>query len=203
MEAGGRHPANDRIIPTRAATFAAVPSTWTGRTPLELHVGLIKALPAGDYKVSRLLRRAGGREIFRELDLQVISAPNVELLIRRIDSMTTIAHRVAESAGMLLIGDGVLALLRPREHCLLWRGGPDGWRRTAAWFAAHPQVTRTLAAAELCTGLWLARRQQPDAAARTSSSAGDARIGRGGDCEPADTLVTVITVPEHDLPPLR
>jgi len=69
--------------------------------------------------------------------------------------------RVIESLGMLMIGDGVLGTLRPAEHCLMWRGGAEWWRKTMDWFAAHPDLTRAAAIAELGAGLWLALRSQP------------------------------------------
>ena len=75
--------------------------------------------------------------------------------------MNSTNRRLSESAGMLMIGDGVLGLVYPREHCLLWRGGPQWWRGAIDWFAAHPQVTRAFAATEVAAGLWLARRQEP------------------------------------------
>ena len=69
-------------------------------------------------------------------------------------------RRLSESAGMLMIGDAVLGLLYPRQHCLLWRGGPQWWREAIDWFAAHPHATRAFAASELLAGLWLARLQE-------------------------------------------
>jgi hypothetical protein len=48
----------------------------------------------------------------------------------------------------------------PRAHCLLWRGGPAWWRGAIDWFAAHPEVTRACAVAEVAAGLWLARREE-------------------------------------------
>ena len=74
--------------------------------------------------------------------------------------MDRASRRLTESAGMLMIGDGVLGLLSPRQHCLLWRGGPQWWREGIDWFALHPRVTRAVAAAELLAGLWLARVQE-------------------------------------------
>jgi hypothetical protein len=74
--------------------------------------------------------------------------------------MDTTTRRLSESAGMLMIGDGVLGMMHPRDHCLLWRGGPDWWRSTIDWFAQHPRATRGVAAAEIVAGMWLARRQE-------------------------------------------
>jgi hypothetical protein len=59
---------------------------------------------------------------------------------------------------MLMIGDGVLGILRPVEHCLIWRGGPDWWRDMIEWFAAHPEITRAAAVAELIAGVGISRR---------------------------------------------
>jgi hypothetical protein len=64
--------------------------------------------------------------------------------------------RVLESAGMLMIGDGVLGAIRPAQHCRIWRMGPRWWRDTIDWFVAHPGLTRAVAVAELNAGLALA-----------------------------------------------
>lgn len=85
-------------------------------------------------------------------------------------------NRWMECAGMLMIGDGVVAFVRPTEHCLMWRSGPQWWRRTIEWFAAHPDVTRSVAAAELAGGLWLALQQEPEAAPDTVASIEPARV---------------------------
>jgi hypothetical protein len=71
--------------------------------------------------------------------------------------MNATGRRVAETAGMLMIGDGVLGALRPAEHCLLWRGGPQWWRNTIDWFARHPAMTRAAAVAEVAAGVWCAQ----------------------------------------------
>ena len=76
--------------------------------------------------------------------------------------MERTTKRLGESAGMLMIGDGVLGVIHPREHCLLWRGGPGWWRSTIDWFTMHPGTTRSFAAVEIAAGLWLARRQEPN-----------------------------------------
>ncbi len=68
-------------------------------------------------------------------------------------------RNVVELIAMLVIGDGVIALVAPRRHSLLWRFGPEGYRRAMEAFAERPALVRALAAAEICAGLWLALRQ--------------------------------------------
>jgi hypothetical protein len=85
-------------------------------------------------------------------------------------------NRWVESVGMLMIGDAVLALVRPTEHCLMWSGGPRWWRETVDWFADHPDVTRGVAAAELGAGLWLALQQHPEVTSDTVAEIEPARV---------------------------
>jgi hypothetical protein len=66
---------------------------------------------------------------------------------------------VKEVIAMLMIGDGTLALVAPRRHMLLWRFGPESYKRLAEAFARRPALTRLLAAVEVAGGLWLALRQ--------------------------------------------
>jgi hypothetical protein len=84
--------------------------------------------------------------------------------------MTTAAtsSRGAAAAGMLMIGDGILGLLGPSRHCLIWRGGPRWWTESVDWFARHPDVVRAAAAAEIASGIWLAFRGQATLAAPPS-----------------------------------
>ncbi|MEW6638616.1 MAG: hypothetical protein AB1425_17580 [Actinomycetota bacterium] len=70
--------------------------------------------------------------------------------------------RFTELIAMLAIGDGVIALVAPRRHSLLWRFGPEGYRRAMEAFAERPALTRVLAAVEVAGGLWLALRQYED-----------------------------------------
>jgi hypothetical protein len=102
--------------------------------------------------------------------------------------MDVTSRRLSESAGMLMIGDGVLGMIYPREHCLLWRGGPSWWRSTIDWFSAHPNAARGFAAAEIAAGLWLARQQEPHPSDRDVDPRG---LGRCAD--------TLSVVEERDL----
>jgi hypothetical protein len=65
-------------------------------------------------------------------------------------------RRIAESIGMLMIGEGALALARPQDHCRLWRGTNEWWSGVVGWFVEHPTVVRAFAALEIAAGFWLA-----------------------------------------------
>ena len=62
---------------------------------------------------------------------------------------------------MLLIGDGLLSVLQPRRHCLLWEVGPEPCRQAIDEFATRPPLARVAGAVEMMAGFWLASRQEP------------------------------------------
>ena len=64
-------------------------------------------------------------------------------------------QNVLETLGLFLTWNGAMGTLLPGDHCLAWRRGPDWWRHIIDWFVARPDVTRSLAIAELAGGLWL------------------------------------------------
>lgn len=59
---------------------------------------------------------------------------------------------------IMMIGDGVLSMVRPREHVGLWRRGPGPWRNLVEYFEHRPTLTATLGAVSVMAGLWLAFR---------------------------------------------
>lgn len=61
---------------------------------------------------------------------------------------------------MLLIGDGLLSVLRPRRHCLLWEVGPRSCRRAIDEFVEHPTLARGAGALEIGLGVLLAMHQE-------------------------------------------
>jgi hypothetical protein len=71
----------------------------------------------------------------------------------------TWARRMKETLAILIIGDGAIALVSPREHSLLWEVGPEGVRKLARFSAENPAYMRLLGAAQIAFGLWLALRQ--------------------------------------------
>ena len=72
------------------------------------------------------------------------------------------SRRIKELAAIAIIGDGVVGLVAPRRHSLLWKVGPQGYQEVLRWFAERPSLVRFLAAAELGLGLMLALRQYPE-----------------------------------------
>ena len=69
------------------------------------------------------------------------------------------SRRIKELAAIAVIGDGVVGLVAPRRHSLLWKFGPEGYQEVIGWIAGRPGVVRLLAAGEVGAGLWLALRQ--------------------------------------------
>jgi hypothetical protein len=70
--------------------------------------------------------------------------------------------RFLELAGLILIGDGLMGLLRPRRHSLLWHVGPQLAKAVTEELADHPQTARAIYAAELALGIVVASSQLSD-----------------------------------------
>jgi hypothetical protein len=77
--------------------------------------------------------------------------------------MSIIGRRTAETIALAAIGDGVMALIKPREHVALWSTGPAWWRRMVEPFERSPGLTRAMGAAGIAFGLWLAMRAEGEA----------------------------------------
>jgi hypothetical protein len=65
-------------------------------------------------------------------------------------------NRLLELAGLILIGDGLMGLLRPRRHSLLWHIGPQLAKAVTEELADHPNTARSIYAAELALGIAVA-----------------------------------------------
>lgn len=85
------------------------------------------------------------------------------------------AARLKELLALAMIGEGVVAMLYPRQHALLWRVGPRPLRGLVGWFADRPRLTRAMATAEVGAGLWLATSQLAPAALPGGSEGGGRR----------------------------
>lgn len=57
---------------------------------------------------------------------------------------------------MMLIGDGVLAMLRPHRDAQAWRMGPQPWQALMEYLSDHPDMLRAIGAAEAAVGLMIA-----------------------------------------------
>ncbi|CAN5536039.1 MAG: hypothetical protein M3494_01125 [Actinomycetota bacterium] len=66
-------------------------------------------------------------------------------------------RRFWETFAIITIGDGVIEVLAPREHSLLWRVGPG--KGVARFFAENPNYMRLLGLSQIAFGVWLATRQ--------------------------------------------
>jgi hypothetical protein len=71
----------------------------------------------------------------------------------------TWARRIKETFAIVTIGDGLIELITPREHFLLWEVGPKSVRKLARYLANKPNYMRLVGAAQIAFGLWLALRQ--------------------------------------------
>jgi hypothetical protein len=73
-----------------------------------------------------------------------------------------LARRLKETFAILTVGDGIIEVIFPTEHSLLWEFGPARVRRVARFCAENPNLMRLLGAAQLAFGIWLAQRQYRD-----------------------------------------
>ena len=69
------------------------------------------------------------------------------------------ARRLKETFAILTIGDGIIEVIFPTEHSLLWEFGPASVRKGARFFAENPNLMRLLGAAQVAFGVWLVQRQ--------------------------------------------
>jgi len=63
--------------------------------------------------------------------------------------------RARHIAAMMMISDGVAAMISPRRLALAWVGGPRWWSKSMVWLAKHPTATRVIGAAEAAAGVAL------------------------------------------------
>jgi hypothetical protein len=62
----------------------------------------------------------------------------------------------ARLAAMLLIGDGIYAMVRPQQEGDPWWMGPKTWKRLVGHAAAHPNWMRGIGATQAALSLaWL------------------------------------------------
>ena len=74
-------------------------------------------------------------------------------------------NRLKEVVAITSIGDGMVALIAPRNHMELWLLGPRRLRKLTLWFSENPLYTRLVAIVQVGFGMWLALRQYQEEAA--------------------------------------
>jgi hypothetical protein len=73
-----------------------------------------------------------------------------------------IVRRLVQLGALFLIGDGVMGLLKPRWHSLLWHFGPELARAATEELAEHPNTARGIYFAEAAIGIAVASLQTPE-----------------------------------------
>ncbi len=67
--------------------------------------------------------------------------------------------RVEHFAAMVLIGDGVMALVHPSRDAHAWKKGPRAWRHLMDELAKQPALTMAIGATQVAAGVWWALSQ--------------------------------------------
>lgn len=68
--------------------------------------------------------------------------------------------RAKHFAAMVLIGDGMMALVHPQRDAKAWKTGPKFWRNLMGELAERPNLTRAIGAAQIVGGIWWALHQE-------------------------------------------
>ncbi len=63
-------------------------------------------------------------------------------------------------AAMALIGDGVMAVVRPQHDAMAWKTGPAPWKRLMHQLHERPALTRMIGVAQIVGGIWWALQQE-------------------------------------------
>ncbi len=71
-------------------------------------------------------------------------------------------RRLIQVGALFLIGDGVMGLIKPRWHSLLWHSGPQLVKAVTEELAEHPKTARAIYFAEAALGIALASLQTPE-----------------------------------------
>ena len=69
--------------------------------------------------------------------------------------------RLQELMALMMIGDGVLAAARPREHCLIWLRGPETGSTWSSGSRTGRNSHARLVSRRSAFGLWWAFQQRP------------------------------------------
>ncbi len=65
-------------------------------------------------------------------------------------------NRCKHFIALILIGDGVMALLRPGHDARAWAAGPGSWRKFMAALSQRPALTRLIGGIEAAGAVYWA-----------------------------------------------
>ena len=65
-------------------------------------------------------------------------------------------------AAMALIGDGVMALVRPQHDALAWKRGPKPWQKLMGELHDRPALTRMIGLGQIVGGVYWALQQEKE-----------------------------------------
>jgi uncharacterized protein YjeT (DUF2065 family) len=74
--------------------------------------------------------------------------------------LITSPARAKHFAAMVLIGDGMMAMIHPERDAKAWSKGPKVWRNLMKGLYTRPQLTRAIGAAQIAAGIWWALKQE-------------------------------------------
>ncbi|MGA8939496.1 MAG: hypothetical protein WB439_10060 [Acidobacteriaceae bacterium] len=74
--------------------------------------------------------------------------------------LITNPQRAKHFAAMVLIGDGVMALIHPAADANAWDRGPKPWRNLMHGLAKRPTLTRAIGVAQILGGIYWALKQE-------------------------------------------
>ena len=73
-----------------------------------------------------------------------------------------LSKRWQHFTAMVLIGDGIMALLHPQRDASAWKAGPQPWQDLMHELHKRPALTRIIGAAQIAGGVYWALRQEED-----------------------------------------
>jgi len=76
--------------------------------------------------------------------------------------MSLASRRWKHFTAMALIGDGVMAVLRPDNDALAWKHGPKPWKQLMGTLQERPVLTRTVGVLQIVGGVWWALHQEQE-----------------------------------------
>ena len=79
---------------------------------------------------------------------------------------------------IVLIGDGLLALVTPERDALAWRMGPEPFRSLMSYMAKRPALTRWVGATQIAVGIWWVLREGLSAFGHISKGVNRANTSR-------------------------